>query len=58
MSYFVTVDGVEISSNLTKNKAVSIGKKNTNKGNVGIGKIKYIEGKKHYKLLPLHSYID
>lgn len=58
MNYFVTVDGCEIKSNLTKKQAINTANqmyeetKSTLK--VGVGKIKYKNGKRVYTLLPMH----
>jgi hypothetical protein len=62
MSYFVTIEGFEKISNLTKAQAVSYAEKeyknNPENGmlNIGIGKVKYRNGKLVYTCLPMHFY--
>lgn len=51
-NYFVTIDGIVIASNLTKEQAIRLLIKK-NKSNSGVGYNK--KGK--YKLLPLHFYL-
>ncbi len=59
MKYFVTEDGIEVRSNLTKRDAVALAITLYEKGNtsIGIGRIKYVDGKKYYTCLPLHLII-
>lgn len=60
MNYFVTVDGITISTGLSKNKAIEIAKKEVDKTkcglSVGIGKYKLINGKMAYTLFPSFFY--
>ncbi len=62
MNFFVTVDGVDIASNLTKQQAINVAikkyeeKKSTLR--IGIGKVKWVNGKKMYTLLPMHFYVS
>lgn len=60
MNYFVTVDGNEILSNMTKTQAINAAKKEYEKIQstlrIGIGKIKYVKGKRFYTCLPMHFY--
>ena len=59
MTHFVTQDKIEVRSNLTKRDAVALAITMHEKGNtsIGIGKIKYVDGKKYYTCLPLHLII-
>lgn len=59
MKYFVTQDQIEVRSNLTKRDAVALAITMYEKGNtsIGIGRIKYVDGKKYYTCLPLHLII-
>jgi len=57
MNYFVTVNGITKSSNLSKDKAIEFAI-NNNQSNTGIGCFKMRNGKKVYTLLPLHFYLD
>jgi len=59
MDYFVVVKGITISDNIKKETAINRAKKEYDLGNtdVSIGKYKRIEGKRCYKLLPLHLWI-
>jgi ribosomal protein L9 len=60
MNYFVSVNGTQTASNLSKEIAINKAKVEYNNGNtsVGIGKIKIVKGKKVYTLLPLYFYVD
>lgn len=57
MNYFVTVDEVEVASNLTKKQAINIANKKYEETKsslrIGIGKIKYVKGKRMYTCLPM-----
>jgi uncharacterized membrane protein len=57
--YFVTVGGITVDRHLTREKAITVGKKNwsASGSNVGIGKYKIVKGKKVYILLPLNNFI-
>lgn len=59
MKYFITLDGIEKNSNLTKDQAIRSAKILYDKcnGSVGIGKYKYLKGRLVYTLLPLHYFI-
>jgi hypothetical protein len=61
MTYFVTVDGLEVASNLTKIQAINTAKKKYEETKstlrVGIGKIKYVKGERVYTCLPMHFYL-
>jgi uncharacterized membrane protein len=59
MSYFVTVDGVEVSGNIGRDAAIKRGIKLASTGslNVGIGRYKRVRGKILYNLLPLNFYL-
>jgi len=57
MNYFVTVGGITIFNNLSKDKAIEAAI-NNNQSNTGIGHFKMKNGKKVYTLLPLHFYLD
>ena len=59
MSYFVTVDGVQVSGNIGRDAAIKRGIKLESAGslNVGIGKHKRVRGKIFYNLLPLNFYL-
>ena len=61
MEYFITLDGIEKNSNLTKDQAIRLAKTLYDKCNgvlpVGIGKYKYVKGRRVYTLLPLHYFI-
>ncbi len=56
MKYFVTENGIEVRSNLTKRDAVALAITMYEKGNtsIGIGRIKYVDGKKYYTCLPFY----
>ena len=60
MNYFVTVDGLEVASNLTKRQALNTAKKKYEETKstlrVGIGKVKYVKGKRMYNCLPMFFY--
>jgi hypothetical protein len=60
MNYFVTVDGLEVASNLTKTQAINIANKKYEETKstlrVGIGKIKYIKGNRMFTCSPMHFY--
>jgi uncharacterized membrane protein len=58
MNYFVTINGDIISRNLRKKEAIQKAKSLTNSFNIGIGKIKCINGKKKYILLPANFYFN
>ena len=60
MNYFVTVNGITIYYNCSKEQAIKEGKKNwsDSESNVGIGKKKLVKGKIVYTLLPLQFYIN
>lgn len=53
-NYFVTSDFFVIADNVTKKDAIKAAKKAV--GCVGIGKYKFINGKKMYNLLPAWFY--
>lgn len=53
-NYFVTSDKNVIADNLTKKDAIKTAKKAT--GYIGIGKYKFVDGKKMYNLLPAYFY--
>lgn len=53
-NYFVTSDKTVIADNVTKKEAIKAAKKAV--GYVGIGKYKFINGKKMYNLLPACFY--
>lgn len=61
MNYFVTVDGEDIKSNLTKKQAIKIAnekyKEIKSTLRIGIGNFKYKKGKKMYVIFPMHFYI-
>ena len=54
-TYFITVNGVTLFRNLTKEKAIETAKKQS--GNIGIGKYKTSQGKRVYTLLHLQYFI-
>lgn len=58
MNYFVTKQGEEYKSNLTREQAVTTAKSLLDKGlstlEVGIGRTKIVKGKRVYTLLPAH----
>lgn len=61
MNFFVTKQGKDYASNLSQKDAVKTAKKLLEKDNlsgleVGIGKIKYVKGKRVYTLLPCMFY--
>jgi len=60
MKYFVTVDRIEILTNLTKVQAINTANKEYEKVKstlrIGIGKIKYVKGKRYFTCLPMHFY--
>jgi hypothetical protein len=62
MHYFVTVNGIETATNLTRSQAIREADKqydkNQKKGtlNIGIGRIKMRKGEKFYTLLPMHFF--
>ena len=60
MDYFVTVDGVEVLSNLTKLQAIRTANKRYKAIKctlrIGIGKIKYVKGERVFTCLPLHFF--
>ena len=53
-NYFVTSDGIVIADNLTKKDAIRKAKKAD--GFIGIGRYKFIKGKKMYTHLPAWFY--
>ena len=56
-NYFVTSDSVVIADNVTKKEAIKKAKKErANGGYIGIGKYKFIKGKKMYTHLPACFY--
>ena len=56
MNYFVTIEGIEVKSNLKKEQAIKSGKLlSESHSNIGIGKRKF--NHKGYTLLPLHFFI-
>lgn len=61
MNYFVTVDGIEVLSNLTQAQAISRAKKEYERVKstlkVGIGRVKYVKGEKMYSCVPMHFYL-
>ena len=60
MNYFVTIDGIDISINNTKEQAIKIPNKKyleiKSTLRIGIGKYKLYKGKRVYTLLPMHFY--
>lgn len=59
MNYFVTVDSIEVASNLTKIQAINIANKLYEAKStlrVGIGKTKYVKGKRVFTCLPMYFY--
>ncbi len=60
MNYFVTVDGLEIASNLKRAEAMSTAykmyKETKSTLRIGIGKVKYVEGERVFTCLPMHFY--
>lgn len=60
MNYFVTIDGLEVASNLTKMHAIYTANKKFEETKstlrIGIGKVKYVKGKKIFTCLPMHFY--
>ena len=60
MNYFVTVDGLEVASNLTKIQAINTTnekyKETKSTLRIGIGKIKYVKSKRMFTCLPMHFY--
>lgn len=60
MNYFVTIDGLEVVSNLTKVQAINTANKKYEETKstlrVGIGKIKYVKGKRMFTCLPMYFY--
>jgi len=59
MDYFVTLGGITIANNVTKNKAIKLGieKYSSSTPDIGIGKHKIVKGKRVYTLLPLSYFI-
>jgi hypothetical protein len=61
-NFFVTVEGEEVTSNLSKDAAVALAKKEYDKVkstlSVGVGRFRYVKGVKVYTLLPLHFFTD
>ncbi len=59
LSYFVTVEGIEVKSNLAKEQAINEAKKQFEKNkelgmiSIGIGKKWYKDGKMVYTLFPM-----
>ena len=64
MNYFVCIDGITIASNLSQqqviNKARTKHTKHPELGGlqIGIGKIKYKDGKRMYTMLPYFYYLN
>lgn len=62
MKYFVTVNGLEIASNLSKTQAINLGNKKYKETkstlDIGIGRLRYRNGKKIYTCIPIHFYND
>ena len=60
MNYFVTVDGLEVASNLTKIQAMNTANKKYEETKstlrIGIGKIKYVKGNRVFTCLPMNFY--
>ena len=56
-NYFVTSDKIVIADNVTKKDAIKAAKKaRANGGYIGIGRYKFVNGKKMYNLLPACFY--
>jgi len=58
--YFLRIDHESTIYNLSKDKAIELGKKNYNSANahlIGIGKYKMSGGKKVYTLVPLQFFV-
>ena len=57
INYFVTSDKIVIANNLTKPEAIKKAKKElVNGGYIGIGKYKFVNGKKMFTHLPACFY--
>lgn len=63
-NFFVAVKGKEVFSNVSKERAVAkgieLGEKDSSLCglDIGIGRAKYVKGKRVYTMLPLSTYID
>ena len=64
MNYFVTVKGETVTDNVSRESAIKSALKVLDKNPgigtlcVGIGRYKYVKGKKMYSLLPCHFYFE